>query len=68
MADVEAGRTTRIVSPEPAFLEGFVRDQPQVAAKITTVDVCMGNVSDVRFGSLRRLLVLRGGRRYRFAI
>jgi len=54
IAEVEAGKTTRIVWPEPRFLEGFVRDQPEVAAEITQVIFSVGRVSDERFGYLKQ--------------
>ncbi len=50
IADVKAGKTTRILWPEPRFLEDFVKNQPEVAAKITEVSFDIGKVSDERFG------------------
>lgn len=52
--EVKAGRTTHLLWPEPLCLEEFVRDQPQVAAKITSVEFCIGKVSDERFGYLKQ--------------
>jgi hypothetical protein len=54
IADVKAGKTTGMVWPEPLYLEEFVRDQPEVAAKITSVAFCIGKVSDERFGYLKQ--------------
>jgi hypothetical protein len=54
VAEIQAGKTTTIVWPEPKFLEVFVKDQPDVAAKITGVDFCIGKVSDERFGYLKQ--------------
>ena len=54
VAEVKAGKTTGIVWPEPRYLEEFVRDQPNVAAKITQVMFCIGRVSDERFGYLNQ--------------
>ena len=55
VANLEAGKTTGIIWPEPRFLEGFVRDQPDVAAKVTQVQFTIGKVSDERYGYLRQL-------------
>jgi hypothetical protein len=49
IADVESGKTTCMIWPEPRFLEGFVRDQPEVAAKVTEIQMFIGKVSDERF-------------------
>ncbi len=54
VVDLKAGKTTRIIWPEPRFLEGFVRDQPDVAAKVTEVDFLTGKVSDERFGYVKQ--------------
>jgi hypothetical protein len=54
VADLEAGRTTCMIWPELKFLEAFVRDQPEVAAKITQVEFFMGKVSDERFGYVKQ--------------
>jgi hypothetical protein len=53
-ADVKAGKTTHILWPEPLYLEEFVRDQPAVAAKITSMEFCIGKVSDERFGYVKQ--------------
>src|SRR4051794_27335390 len=37
IAEVKAGGTTTVYWPDPVHLEEFVRDQPEVAAKIDTV-------------------------------
>ena len=55
VADLESGKTTTMISPEPRFLEEFVKDRPEAASMVTTVDFCMGKVSDERFGYLRQL-------------
>jgi hypothetical protein len=54
VTDVKAGNTTGITSPEPRFLEEFVRDQPEVAAKVTQVIFLTGKVSDERLAYLRQ--------------
>ena len=54
VADLESGKTTCMIWPEPRFLEGFVRDQPEVAAKVTQVECLTGKVSDERFGYVKQ--------------
>jgi len=53
IADVKAGKTKGIVWLEPEYLEAFVRDQPDVAAKVTQVTIGR-NLSDERFRYLRQ--------------
>jgi hypothetical protein len=55
VADVRAGKITRLIWPEPRFLEDFVKNQSDVAAKVTDVRFCGGKVSDERFGYLKQL-------------
>jgi hypothetical protein len=51
IAEVKAGGTTTVIWPDPVHLEEFVRDQPEVAAKIDTVMFTEeGKVADWRFG------------------
>lgn len=52
--DVRSGQQTFLTSPDPSFLEDFVRDQPDIAAKITKIDFSTSIVSDERFGVLKR--------------
>jgi hypothetical protein len=54
VADVKSGKQTFLTSPEPSFLEDLVRDQPDIAAKITSINFSMSNVSDERFGVLKQ--------------
>lgn len=54
VTDIKAGKTTCLIWPEPRFLEDFVKNQPDVAAKVTEVEFCIGRVSDERFGYLRQ--------------
>ena len=55
VADVKSGQQEFLVSPEPKFLDGFVRDQPEVAAKITEHKTsASSNVSDKRYGALKQ--------------
>jgi hypothetical protein len=54
VADVKAGKRTRISWPEPRFLEDFVKNQPEVAAKITEVGMLTGKASDERFRYVRQ--------------
>jgi hypothetical protein len=55
VADVKAGKRTCLIWPEPRFLEEFVKNQPDAAAKVTGVEFYIGKVSDERFGYLRQL-------------
>jgi len=54
VANVEAGQTTCLIWPEPRFLEEFVTQQPETAAKVTDVQMFMGKASDERFRFLRQ--------------
>ncbi len=54
VADLASGKTTGMVWPEPRFLEEFVRDQPEVAAKVIQVECLTGKVSDERFGYVKQ--------------
>ncbi len=54
VADLASGKTTCMIWPEPRFLEGFVRDQPELAAKVTQVACFTGKVSDERFGYVKQ--------------
>jgi len=55
IADVKAGKIACLIWPEPRFLKEFVKNQPDVAAKVTEVQFDIGKVSDKRFGYLRQL-------------
>jgi hypothetical protein len=54
VSELESGKTTCVIWPEPRFLEGFVRDQPEVAAKVTEIQMFIGKVSDERFGYVKQ--------------
>jgi hypothetical protein len=60
IAEVEAGKQTRLIWPEPEYLEAFVREKPEVAAKVKEVDFTIGKVSDERFGFIRQFPNLEG--------
>jgi hypothetical protein len=49
VADLEAGRTTCLIQPEPRFLEDFVTKRPEAAAKVIEVQMYIGRASDKRF-------------------
>ena len=56
--DLKRG-VTSVRWPEPLCLEEFVRDQPELAAKITKVDFFMGTVADPRFGYVKQFSNLK---------
>jgi hypothetical protein len=56
---LKAGKSTSVYWPEPLCLEEFVREQPDVAAKITHVDFLTGKVADPRFGYVKQFSNLK---------
>jgi hypothetical protein len=54
VAELKDGKTTSVRWPEPLCLETFVREQPELAAKITRVDFFEGTVADERFGYVKQ--------------
>ncbi len=56
---LKAGEQDFLVSPDPELLAKLVKEQPEVAAKITNIDFAMDAVSDERLACLKQISNLK---------
>jgi len=58
IAKIKAGETDTLIRPDPRFIGDLLGD-PDCSAKLLKINLLMGDISDERFGQIRKLPSLR---------